>query len=236
MTVQADIIYEPLSGQYTERHFEVFKEDFKIQSWTWALFTKLDGIEWAASFRGGETDKRRLELFSDTLIAFIVSDGQGYFVNVETEELIKPTSQDTIREVTSNANKSLILFADSWNIFTVDKSLEVKELSVPFEFYFVWFKQFSFDKLEIEYEEMYTGDFKTTYLDTKNLKFISKRAKVEKSISFHISRHTWATRALRLGAHIEIISKILGHANIRETMIYAKIVNSEMDKTMDLFN
>ncbi len=75
-----------------------------------------------------------------------------------------------------------------------------------------------------------------TSLINKNLKIITKRAKVEKSISFHISRHTWATRALRFGVPIEIVSKILGHANIRETMIYAKIVSSEMDKAMDLFN
>lgn len=75
-----------------------------------------------------------------------------------------------------------------------------------------------------------------TSLINKNLKFITSRAKVLKSISFHIIRHTWATRALRFGVPIEIVSKILGHANIRETMIYAKIVNSEIDKAMDLFN
>lgn len=171
MTAQADIIYQPVSGQYTEKHFEVSKQDFKIQSWTWALFTKSGGTEWTASFRGGETDKRQLELLNDTPFAFIVSDGQGYLVNVETEELVKPTSQDTIREVATNADKSLILFADSWKIFTIDKSLDVKELSVPFEYYFVWFKQLLGDKLEIMYEEMYTGDFKTTYLDTETLKF-----------------------------------------------------------------
>jgi integrase/recombinase XerD len=75
-----------------------------------------------------------------------------------------------------------------------------------------------------------------TALINKNLKVITKRAKVEKSISFHISRHTWATRALRFGVPIEIVSKILGHANISQTLIYAKIVSSEMDKAMDLFN
>ena len=75
-----------------------------------------------------------------------------------------------------------------------------------------------------------------TSLINKNLKFITKRAKVEKSISFHISRHTWATKALRLKVPIEIVSKILGHANLRETMIYAKIVDTQMDNAMDLFN
>jgi len=75
-----------------------------------------------------------------------------------------------------------------------------------------------------------------TSLINKNLKFITKRAKVEKTISFHISRHTWATKALRLKVPIEIVSKILGHANLRETMIYAKIVDTQMDNAMDLFN
>ena len=173
MTVQADIIYQPLSGQYTEKHFETLKDDFKIQSWTWTLFTKSDGTKWTASFSGGQTDKRQLELFSETPFAFVVSDGQGYFVNVEKEKLIKHTSQDSIRELTTNADKSLILFADSSNIFSVDTSLEVKQLEVPFEFYFVWFKQLSGDKLKIEYEEMYTGDFKTIYLDIKIFEFIN---------------------------------------------------------------
>lgn len=172
MTVQAGIIYQPLSGQYTEKHFEVPKEDFKIQSWTWALFTKSDGNEWTASFRGGETDKRQLELLSDTSFAFLVSDGQGYFINVETEELVKPTSQDTIREVITNSDKSLILFADSWKMFSVDQTLQVKQLEAPFEYYCVWFRELSGHTLEIEYEEMYTGDFKTSYLNTETLKFI----------------------------------------------------------------
>lgn len=171
MTMQADIIHQPVSGQYTEKHFEVTKQDFTIQSWTWALFTKSDGTEWTASFRGGETNKRHLELLNNTPFGFVVSDGQGYLVNVDTEELIKTTSQDTIKEVATNTDKSLIVFADSWHIFSVDKTLEVKELDVPFEYYFVWFKQLSGDRLQIEYEEMYTGDFKTDYLNMETLKF-----------------------------------------------------------------
>jgi len=70
----------------------------------------------------------------------------------------------------------------------------------------------------------------------KNLKLIAEKAKVNKNISFHTSRHTWATRALRLGVSIDKVSKLMGHAQIRETMVYAKIVNSELDKAMDAFN
>lgn len=75
----------------------------------------------------------------------------------------------------------------------------------------------------------------TAYIN-KNLKLIAKEAEIEKNISFHIARHTWATRALRKGISIDKVSKLMGHAAIKETQIYAKIVNSELDKAMDVFN
>jgi integrase/recombinase XerD len=75
----------------------------------------------------------------------------------------------------------------------------------------------------------------TAYVN-KNLKEIAKKAGIEKHISFHSSRHTWATRALKKGMRIEYVSKLMGHGSLKTTMIYAKIVNSELDKAMDVFN
>lgn len=75
----------------------------------------------------------------------------------------------------------------------------------------------------------------TAYIN-KNLKTIAKLAEVNKTLSFHISRHTWATRALRKGISIDKVSKLMGHAQIKETQVYAKIVNEELDKAMDVFN
>lgn len=69
-----------------------------------------------------------------------------------------------------------------------------------------------------------------------NLEIIKNAAGIGKHISFHISRHTWATRALKKGISIDKVSKLMGHAAIRETQIYAKIVNTELDKAMDVFN
>ena len=75
----------------------------------------------------------------------------------------------------------------------------------------------------------------TTYLN-QNLKIIGKKADISKNISSHISRHTWATRALTKGISIDKVSKILGHNSLRSTSIYAKIINPELDKAMQLFN
>ena len=65
---------------------------------------------------------------------------------------------------------------------------------------------------------------------------MATKAEIDKPLSFHISRHTWATRALRKGVSIDKVSKLMGHAQLRETQIYAKIVNEELDKAMDVFN
>jgi len=75
-----------------------------------------------------------------------------------------------------------------------------------------------------------------TTLINNSLKDIAEKLKLNKPLSFHISRHTWATRALRKGISIDKVSKLMGHAQIRETQIYAKIVNEELDKAMEVFN
>lgn len=67
----------------------------------------------------------------------------------------------------------------------------------------------------------------------KNLKISPKKAKIDKNINFYVSRHTWATIALRKGVTLLAISKLLEHSNNQETMIYAKIVIPDLDKAKD---
>jgi integrase/recombinase XerD len=76
----------------------------------------------------------------------------------------------------------------------------------------------------------------TTAYINKNLKIIANKIELEKKLSFHISRHTWATRALTMGISIDKVSKLMGHSNLKETQIYAKIINKSLDDAMDLFN
>jgi len=70
----------------------------------------------------------------------------------------------------------------------------------------------------------------------KELVKIAKLTEIDKHISFHTSRHTFATRALRKGMRIEYVSKLMGHASIKTTQVYTKIVNEELDKAMDIFD
>jgi integrase len=50
-----------------------------------------------------------------------------------------------------------------------------------------------------------------------------------KAVTFYVSRHTYATMLLTLGADLYTVSKLLGHTSIRHTQRYAKIVNKKKD-------
>lgn len=56
-----------------------------------------------------------------------------------------------------------------------------------------------------------------------------KAAKIDKKISYHCSRHTFATIMLTLGADLFTTSKLLGHANVTTTQIYGKIIDKKTE-------
>ena len=68
------------------------------------------------------------------------------------------------------------------------------------------------------------------------LKKVAKKIELPFNLSYHTSRHTFATRALNKGMRIEHVSKILDHTDISITQVYAKIINKELDKAMEIMD
>lgn len=67
------------------------------------------------------------------------------------------------------------------------------------------------------------------------LKEIAAICGIEKDLSFHLARHTFATLTLSKGVSIESVSKMLGHTNIRTTQIYARITDAKISHDMNAF-
>lgn len=67
------------------------------------------------------------------------------------------------------------------------------------------------------------------------LKEIAGVCEIEKELTFHITRHRFATTVtLTNGVPIESISKMLGHKNLRTTQHYAKVLDRKVSDDMQI--
>jgi site-specific recombinase XerD len=64
----------------------------------------------------------------------------------------------------------------------------------------------------------------------------AEAAGIDKHISFHVSRHTFGTMMITLGADLFTTSKLMGHTNIHTTEIYAKIVDKKKEQAINLID
>ncbi len=70
----------------------------------------------------------------------------------------------------------------------------------------------------------------------KLLKSYADAAKINKSITPHTLRHSFATHLLENGADIHDIKEILGHSDISSTQIYSDFIKSRLNNTYLRFN
>lgn len=66
------------------------------------------------------------------------------------------------------------------------------------------------------------------------LKNMAKSAGIDKTISFHTSRHTFATMLITATGDLYTTSKLLGHTSIKTTQIYADVVMEKKRSVIDL--
>lgn len=66
------------------------------------------------------------------------------------------------------------------------------------------------------------------------LKELADICGIQKKLSTHTARHTFATLTLSSGASIDNVAKMLGHANTQMTRHYARVLDSSIMKDMQL--
>ena len=65
------------------------------------------------------------------------------------------------------------------------------------------------------------------------LSIVGKVCGIKERLSFHMARHTFGTMTLNAGIPIESIAKMMGHASISSTQIYAQITDKKISEDMD---
>jgi integrase len=64
------------------------------------------------------------------------------------------------------------------------------------------------------------------------LKLLGAGAGIKKTLTSHVARHTFATYLINRDIPIESVSRALGHAGIRQTQHYAKMLGKKVIKDM----
>lgn len=68
------------------------------------------------------------------------------------------------------------------------------------------------------------------------LKIIAELSGVDKHISHHTARHTFATYLLEKGVELKTVSRFMGHVSIKSTEIYAKVTKKKLTDTIQKLN
>ena len=67
----------------------------------------------------------------------------------------------------------------------------------------------------------------------KQLSIVGKACGIKQRLSYHMGRHTFGTMCLSAGIPIESIAKMMGHASISSTQIYAQVTDYKISEDMD---
>lgn len=82
------------------------------------------------------------------------------------------------------------------------------------------------DRCNIGREQVYNLPNSDGYTD-KQIAAWAKAAGIDKKVTFHVARHTFATLALTAEIPIEVVSDLLNHSDIATTQIYAEIIGKQ---------
>ena len=74
----------------------------------------------------------------------------------------------------------------------------------------------------------------SNYEFNRILKIVALHAGINKRITSHMARHTFATWALSKGVRLPVVSKMLGHKKISTTEIYAKVLQKDVSEGFKL--
>jgi integrase len=79
------------------------------------------------------------------------------------------------------------------------------------------------------------GPLFDTYADqvtNRVLKEIADAADIEKNLTMHAARHTFAVMFLKAGGKVEVLKEIMGHADIKTTLAYVHIASDQKEEGM----
>lgn len=170
----------------------------------------------------------------------------GTRVSLDTQEVLK--LQKYYYSDFINKNHQLIIGYFLFSCYTGLRFSDVVGLSrEDVEKNYIQFKSVKVDKMQnitLNKSAKKLIDFNRKLFELKftnqfvnqELKIIAKSLGITKKVTFHISRHTFATSFLRAGGKVEKLQQLLGHSDLKQVMVYSHIVAEEANEEIFLLD
>jgi len=92
----------------------------------------------------------------------------------------------------------------------------------------------------LDEKEIYLFPGKNGHLSTRNIqqiiKLTAKKAGIQKKVTAHKLRHSFATHNLNKGVDIRLIQELLGHSDLSTTQIYTHVSKEQLKKVKNVLD
>jgi integron integrase len=194
-----------------------------------ALLAQLKGVHWllatllyGAGLRLMEAVRLRVKDIDFARREIVVRDGKGGKdrVTVLPAKLVEPLRQQLARARELHSSDCLAGYGEVYLPFALAR----KYPRAPRE----WAWQYAFPATMLS-EDPRSGRMRRHHFDEqavqRAVKEAVRRAGIVKPASPHTLRHSFATHLLQAGYDIRTVQELLGHADVKTTMVYTHVLN-----------
>lgn len=75
-----------------------------------------------------------------------------------------------------------------------------------------------------------------TAIINKQLKRIAEKVGIEKNLSTHVGRHSFATMLVTGDVNLTVIKELLGHSDVKVTQVYAQVTPQKKEEAIEILN